>query len=72
MTPIEWLLETLERNDIVDLDTVDSDKYRFIIKEAKRREEEREYETKCYWFGRGINAAKTNGIGKLKPKRIDQ
>ena len=35
-------------------------------------EEEREYEMKCFWFGRGINAAKTDGIGKLKPKRIDQ
>ena len=34
-------------------------------------EEEREYEMKCYWFGRGINAVNTNRIGELKPKRTD-
>jgi len=35
MTSIEWLMQTLEQNNIIDLDWVESDKYYTIIEQAK-------------------------------------
>jgi len=39
-TAVEWLLGTLEQNDIIDLDSVDSNKYYNIINKAKEMEKE--------------------------------
>ena len=38
-----------------------------IYQEAKQIEKERDYETKAYWFGRGINAGREGTIEELKP-----
>ena len=35
MNSIEWLMQTLEQNNIIDLDIIDSDKYYTIIEQAK-------------------------------------
>jgi hypothetical protein len=37
MTSIEWLMQTLEQNNIIDLDCGESDKYYTIIDQAKDR-----------------------------------
>jgi hypothetical protein len=39
-TAVEWLMQTLEQNNIIDLDWVDNDKYYTIIEQAKEMEEE--------------------------------
>jgi hypothetical protein len=39
-TAIEWLLGTLEQNDIIDLDSVDNNKYYDIINKAKEMEKQ--------------------------------
>ena len=39
-TAVEWLLGTLEQNDIIDLDSVDSNEYYDIINQAKAMEKE--------------------------------
>jgi hypothetical protein len=38
MTVIEWLMQTLEQNNIIDLDWGESDKYYTIIDQAKEME----------------------------------
>jgi hypothetical protein len=35
MTVIEWLMQTLEQNNMIDLDWGESDKYYTIIDQAK-------------------------------------
>ena len=66
-TAVEWLVDKvtdmIHESNHIELVS--------LLEQAKRREEEREYEAKCFWFGRGINAANTNRIGELKPKRTD-
>lgn len=64
-TAVEWLEQKLK------------DRYSLIhsqplFEQAKQMEEEREYEIKCLWFGKGINAAITNRIEDLKPKRNEE
>jgi hypothetical protein len=39
-TAVEWLMQTLEQNNIIDLDVIDSDKYYTIIEQAKEMEKE--------------------------------
>ena len=39
-TAVEWLMQTLEQNNIIDLDVIDSDKYYTIIDQAKAMEKE--------------------------------
>ena len=39
-TAVDWLMETLEKNNIIDLDTVSSDKYYGVIQQAKQMEKE--------------------------------
>ena len=38
MTAVEWLMETLEKNGIIDLDLTDSKQYYTIINQAKEME----------------------------------
>jgi len=40
-TAVEWLMQTLEQNNIIDLDCIDSDKYYTIIEQAKEMEKQR-------------------------------
>ena len=41
-TAVEWLLGTLEQNDIIDLDSVDNNKYYDIINKAKEMEKQQQ------------------------------
>ena len=40
-----------------------------VFEQAKAMEKEQEFETKAYWFGRGILASKENRVDELKPKK---
>jgi hypothetical protein len=39
-TTVEWLMQTLEQNNIIDLDLTDSNKYYTIIEQAKEMEKQ--------------------------------
>jgi hypothetical protein len=39
-----------------------------IIDQAKEMESQKEYETKAYWFGRGVLAGRENRIAELQPQ----
>ncbi len=39
-TTVKWLMQTLEQNNIIDLDLTDSDKYYTIIEQAKEMEKQ--------------------------------
>ena len=41
-TAVEWLMQTLEQNNIIDLDVIDSDKYYTIIEQAKEMEKQQQ------------------------------
>ena len=62
-TAVEWLFE-----QIWDIPK-DKLTWHTILSKAKEMELDREYEIKCYWFGRGINAGRENKIEELKPKK---
>ena len=49
-TAVEWLLGTLEQNDIIGLDSVNSDKYYDIINQAKAMEKDQMKETAIHFF----------------------
>lgn len=40
-----------------------------LWEQAKAMDKEQEFETKAYWFGRGILASKENRVDELKPKK---
>ena len=63
MTTAEWLFEQLPTLDKRD------PYYSSIFKQAKQMEKDREYETKAYWFGRGVLAGRENKIEELSPKK---
>jgi hypothetical protein len=58
-TAVEWLFQLSKQREL--------DK--FDLEQAKEMEEEKLYEAKCYWFGRGILAGKSGSIKELKPKK---
>ena len=62
-TPVEWLYQQLWETP--------KDKLNWYAIRAKalQMEQEKEHETKCIWYGRGILAQKEDRIGELKPKR---
>jgi hypothetical protein len=62
-TPVEWLYQQLW-NELKDKFT-----WYAIREKALKMEQEKEYETKAIWYGRGILAAKEDRIDELKPKR---
>ena len=43
-----------------------------IFEQAKAMHKEQEYETKVFWFGRGVLAGREDRITELKPKRDEQ
>jgi hypothetical protein len=42
-----------------------------VYNKSKEIEKNQEYETKSFWFGRGILAAKEDKIKELNPNRIN-
>jgi hypothetical protein len=62
-TAVEWLMMQLPVFIRVDLYEKE------LYQQAKAMEKEQEFETKLYWFGRGILASRENRIKELKPKR---
>ncbi len=71
-TAIEWyeiqrkkLIQDYTKRSVNGLSlAVESQK---LFEQAKQMEKEQEYETKAYWFGRGVLASKENRIEELKP-----
>jgi hypothetical protein len=66
-TAVEWLEENLIGNPHFESDFIYN---RNTFKQAKAMEKEQEFETKLYWFGRGILASRENRIKELKPKKL--
>jgi hypothetical protein len=62
-TAVEWLMMQLPVFIRVDLYEKE------LYEQAKAMEKEQEFETKAYWFGRGILASKENRVDELKPKK---
>ena len=63
MTALDWFIEELNKN------FWDRDKTTSTILKAKKMDKDKEYETKAYWFGRGILAGRENKIEELSPKK---
>ena len=58
---IEWLEQELKKIPFVNVLEV--------FEQAKAMHKEQEYETKAFWFGRGVLAGREDRITELKPKR---
>jgi hypothetical protein len=72
VSSIEWLQEQLEcfgnKHELqVSWATVDE-----LLEQAKEMHKKEEYETKAFWFGRGILAHTKNRINELKPIRNNE
>lgn len=63
VTAVEWLFQQLWETPKDKLN------WYAIRSKALQMEQEKEYETKSFWYGRGILAGKEDRIGELKPKR---
>ena len=61
---IEWLEQELKKIPFVNVLEV--------FEQAKAMHKEQEYETKAFWFGRGVLAGREDRITELKPKRDEQ
>ena len=61
---IEWLEQELKKIPFVNVLEV--------FEQAKAIHKEQEYETKAFWFGRGVLAGREDRITELKPKRDEQ
>jgi len=64
-TAVEWLIDNLKPL------YPNIEEFKLIIGLAKDMEKNQEYETKSFWFGRGILAAKEDKIKELNPNRIN-
>lgn len=62
-TAVEWLEEMLIDNKYLLKDAG------HLFEQAKQMEEEKGYETKAFWFGRGVLAGREDKINELKPTR---
>lgn len=69
-TATEWLIDQMlkqvyfDGNKPLSITNLDH-----LQHQAKEMEEKKEYETKAYWFGRGILAGRENKIKELQPKK---
>ena len=61
---VEWLEQELKKIPFVNVLEV--------FEQAKAMHKEQEYETKAFWFGRGVLAGREDRITELKPKRDEQ
>ena len=62
-TAVDWLMMQLPVSIRVDLYEKE------LYQQAKAMEKEQEFETKAYWFGRGILAGMEGRINELKPTK---
>ena len=62
-TAVDWLMMQLPVFIRVDLYEKE------LYEQAKAMEKEQEFETKAYWFGRGILASMEGRINELKPTK---
>lgn len=60
-TAVEWLEQRMPSDTLFS--------WKVVFEKAKQMEKEQEYETKAFWFGRGILAGKENKIEELSPIR---
>ena len=65
-TAVEWLIEQVKSKEGQDKFIWHKEE---VFEQAKAMEKEQEFETKAYWFGRGILASKENRVDELKPKK---
>ena len=65
-TAVEWLIEQVKSKEWQDKFIWHKEE---VFEETKAMEKEQEFETKAYWFGRGILASKENRVDELKPKK---
>jgi hypothetical protein len=62
-TAVEFLIEEIKPFLSMPIE----DAYKTIL-QAKEMESQKEYETKAYWFGRGVLAGRENRIAELQPQ----
>jgi hypothetical protein len=63
---IEWLRKELLNSEPNILE------WNKLFEQAKEMHKQEEYETKAFWFGRGILAHTKNRINELKPIRNNE
>lgn len=69
-TAVEWIEKIFEEQTMISAYAFEDQLYfRKLLKQAKELEKEQEYETKAFWFGRGVLAEKENRIEELKPNK---
>ena len=68
-TAVEWILDKLAPYIYYPYAHSSGYDVEELIEQAKAMEKEQEFETKAYWFGRGILASKENRVHELKPKK---
>lgn len=67
-TPVEWLVDELKKYAIHKPTALaDWNVLNELSEQVKEIEKKREYETKAFWFGRGIHAGREDKIDELKP-----
>ena len=66
---IDWLIDQLEKWELYSKISFQCLKE---IEQAKEMHKKEEYETKAFWFGRGILAHTKNRINELKPIRNNE
>ena len=71
-TAVEWLYNHLFPKQLDGFSNEEWDKIDKAFEKAKQMEETKEYETKAFWFGRGVLAGRENRINELKPTRDEQ
>lgn len=72
MGAVDWLMDKISYDNGYGVIRNSFDEMKDLsefFEQAKVMEKEQEFETKLYWFGRGILAGRENRIKELKPKR---
>ena len=67
---IEWLEDKL--NNVKPTEFCSIETIKEWVEQAKQMHKQQEYETKAFWFGRGILAHTKNRINELKPIRNNE
>lgn len=66
-TAVDYLQDEILQDRMIKAKSIKE--WNDVISKAKEMEEKKEYETKAYWFGRGILAGRENKIKELQPKK---
>jgi hypothetical protein len=64
-TAVDWLYGMLHNEEVIIYHGL----FEIWYKQAKQIEADNEFETKAYWFGRGILASMEGRINELKPTK---